>query len=65
MIPSYEKIAREGGAYDTKKYRYVIDAPGEIKRCLLSDLDTTAMLKPDAWKIVKRRGVQQQGEVKP
>ena len=48
--PSYDTIARAGGAYDTRKYRYIIDTTTrEIKRAKLEDLDTTAMLEPGAW----------------
>ena len=55
MTISYEKIARAGGVYDTKKYRYIIDTTtGDIKRTPLVNLDTTAMLRLDAWEIVKR-----------
>lgn len=47
-----EKIARAGGVYDTKKYRYIIDGNGTIKRTLIENLDTTAMLEKDAWEVV-------------
>lgn len=51
---TYQQIAREGGAYDTQKYRYIIDTQtNEIKRTLLSNLGTTAMLAKDAWETVK------------
>lgn len=49
----YQKAIREGGVYDTQKYRYRIDtSTGELKRALLDDLDTTAMYLPGAWKTV-------------
>lgn len=38
----YNKIAHEGGIYDTKTYRYVIESPTEIKRLRVEYLDTTA-----------------------
>ena len=51
---SYEKIARNGGIYDTAKYRYIIDTTtGEVKRTLISNLDTTAMLEKDVWEVVE------------
>lgn len=46
---SWKKIAKNGGAYDTRKYRYIIDNNGDIKRTELINLDTTAMLRPDVW----------------
>lgn len=47
------KVIREGGAYDTKKYRYIIDArDGKLKRVELSKLDTTAMLDKNVWEVV-------------
>jgi hypothetical protein len=53
MIPSYDKIARAGGIYDTKKYRYIIDlSTGDIKRIPLEYLDTTSA--DDGWEIVRR-----------
>lgn len=52
---SYDKIARNGGIYDTAKYRYIIDTTtGEIKRTLISNLGTTAMLDKNVWEVVKR-----------
>lgn len=53
-IPSYDKIANEGGVYDTKKYRYVIDpCTKDIKRLPLVYLDTTTALDLSEWKTVK------------
>lgn len=53
MIPTYDKIARAGGIYDTKKYRYIIDTKtGDIKRIRIELLDTTAAR--DSWETVKK-----------
>lgn len=50
---SYDKIARNGGIYDTAKYRYIIDTTtDEIKRTLISNLGTTAMLDKNVWEVV-------------
>lgn len=49
----YKKIARAGGIWDARKYRYDIDLTHNvIRRTLLSNLDTTAMLEKDAWEII-------------
>lgn len=54
MKITFEQIRRNGGCYDTKKYRYIIDTmTWEIKRTLITNLGTTAMLNPDVWEIVK------------
>lgn len=53
MVPDYNKIAREGGIYDTKKYRYAIDtSTGDIKRIPLNKLDTVSAR--DSWTVVRR-----------
>lgn len=50
---THEQIARNGGIYDTSKYRYIIDTTtDEIKRTLISNLGTTAMLDKGAWEYV-------------
>ena len=47
----YYKIAKNGGIYDGKKYRYDIDtSAGIVRRIELEKLDTTAALKKGAWK---------------
>lgn len=47
-----DRIKRED-IVDTSKYRYVIDGnTGEIKRILISHLDTTKALDKDSWEIV-------------
>jgi len=49
-----EQIRRNGGCYDTKKYRYIIDTTTwEIKRTLITNLGTTTMLDKNAWETVK------------
>ena len=54
MKITFEQIRRNGGCYDTKKYRYIIDTTTwEIKRTLITKLGTTAMLDKNAWETVK------------
>ena len=59
-VEFYGKIERNGGIYDTKKYRYCIDsATGNVKRIELDALDTTAALtdkseyNPYGWETIK------------
>lgn len=40
----YQKIARNGGIYDTKAYRYVINSPTEVQRIRIEYLDTVGAL---------------------
>lgn len=50
MYVNYHKIAENGGSYNTKEYRYVIDpSSGEVLRIRLSKLGTTAALDPRSW----------------
>lgn len=54
MKITYAKIAQNGGIYDTKNYRYVIDTvTDEIKRTRIENLDTTAMYDRNVWEVVK------------
>lgn len=51
------KIEREGGIWDARKYRYVTDFDGNenqfiVRRTLLKNLDTTAILEPGAWETI-------------
>ena len=52
-----DKIVRNGGSYDTKKYRYVVDATGVVKRCRLDYLGTSVMyiLHYEAWQPADRK----------
>lgn len=54
---SREKIIRDGGAYDTKKYRYVIGRDGNVLRCRLDYLGTDLMYIPhyEPWQPAERR----------
>lgn len=57
MNVKYQKIAQNGGSYDTAKYRYVIDpSTGDVMRIALSKLGTTAALDPRSWERRCRRG---------
>lgn len=51
-----EKIIQNGGAYDTKNYRYVV-MNGIVKRCRLEYLGTDVMyiLHYEAWQPADRR----------
>lgn len=48
-INLYSKILHNGGAYDTKNYRYRINKKGEIERCKIEHIGRTAMLCGDSW----------------
>lgn len=50
-----KKIKAENGILDTGKYRYWYIDDDTARRTELAKLDTTAMLEPDAWEIVKVR----------
>ena len=59
MNVKYQKIAENGGSYDTAKYRYVIDpSTGDVMRIALSKLGTTAALDPRSWERRCRRGYE-------
>jgi len=47
-----EKIIKNGGIYDTAKYRYKADADGKVRRANLDDIGTTAILDNNAWTVV-------------
>ena len=52
-IDFINRIERNGGILDTRKYRYIIDTmTGECKRIKLVYLDTTAALDKNNWEIV-------------
>ena len=57
MNVKYQKIAQNGGSYDTAKYRYVIDpSTGDVMRIALSKLGTTAALDPRSWERRSHQG---------
>lgn len=45
----YYKIIRNGGTYNTKKYRYRIDDRGRVLRCRLDYLDRLMPLHYERW----------------
>lgn len=52
-----KRVAQNCGVYDTRKYRYAVFWDDKrncdvIKRVKLSDVGTTAVLDPDAYKTV-------------
>lgn len=51
------KIIRAGGVLDTKKYRYDAVDMTTVRRALIANLDTTAMLEEGAWEVIKVRCV--------
>lgn len=52
-----KKAMQNGGAYDTRKYRYVIGNDGELKRCRLDYLGTDVMYIAhyEAWQPANRK----------
>lgn len=52
-----DKIAHSGwGIYDARNYRYDLDPNDHrLRRTPLDNLDTTAMLDPNAWEYLERK----------